>query len=88
LKAVVYMWRITKNKLVKCFHLYFNLLKRWGLVKMLRIVGVPITFLTRCNNNIKILTITLIRKMDCNGRKKYHKMCTPSYNFVPDTERR
>jgi hypothetical protein len=88
LKAVVYMWRITKNKLVKCFHLYFNLLKRWGLVKMLRIVGVQITFLTRCNNNNKILTITLIRKMDYDGRKKCHKMCTPSYNFVSDIERR
>jgi len=52
------------------------------------IVGVQITFLTRRKNNNKILTITLIRKMDCNGRKKYHKMWTPSYNFVSDIERR
>ncbi len=31
---------------------------------MLRIVDVQITFLTRRNNNNKILTITLIRKME------------------------
>jgi hypothetical protein len=52
------------------------------------IVGVQITFLTRRNNNNKILPITLIRKMDCDGRKKCHKMCTPYYNFVSDIERR
>jgi hypothetical protein len=34
------------------------------------IVGVQITFLARHNNNRIFLTITLIRKMDCGGRKK------------------
>jgi uncharacterized membrane protein len=51
------------------------------------IVSVQITFLAKHSNNIKILTITLIRKMDCSGRKKCHKMCTPS-NYVFEIERR
>jgi hypothetical protein len=47
------------------------------------IVGVQITFLARRNNNNKILTITLTRKMDCSGRKKCHKCARPPTTLFP-----
>jgi len=72
-----------KEKLNTIFTYYILASKNFSAT----IVGVQITFLARGNNNSKILMITLIKKLDCSGRKKCHKMCTP-FNFVFEIKRR